>query len=738
MTVTTPPAESSTRRSPRTRFFVACAIGGFLATVVFAWLLLEGRSDLLAPDLFTNFYEAQARAWLDGRWDVPANVLFFERFNVDGKFYMYHGPFPALVRLPVVAVTHSLDGQMSRVSMLLAFGVLMIGTSRLLWQARTLVRGDGPPSRRGLVAAAAFVFVVGCGSPAFFLGSFAWVHHEALLWGVALSVLSFSFLAGYLMTSGRVTLALASVTAMFAFLARGSVGLGPVAGIAVLFSIRAARRAVEVRRRRSDAAGSASNPDPWWQRALGTGTPSDPRLWPLALAAALPLVSYAAVNYAKFRTFFGAPPVKLQDLILRQPQRAAALAANNGSLFGLKYAPTNLLHYLRPDGLVLERLFPWVDDAESPTIIGGVVYDRIEGAASVPAITTFLLVLAIVGVAAVVRSPRVSGTSIGAAALRVPVLGALLGCVGILTIAFISQRYEADFVPLLVILGSAGLWWVARLVSVRSRRVRRLAVAVLALLAAWSCWGQISLAIRHQRTQSFFATMQTRARFVDFQLDVYERIPGGGAPSRVGRGDRLPRRAENGDLFILGDCEQTLVSDGTDWSAIEQSPAAGRARYRVRFPDAPDGTREPLFATGGRNDGTSTLWVRFVGPDEIAFEYETTAEPAKVRNVTVSSDFIGPGLTSPYAEVPVSLPVHLPRNRVLDLTVRFDRLGYVSVFNGNRAVLAVNDPVAAGPLVAGRAPNRPSLRFTGTVRARPTPTPLCDRLLRLERESAAR
>ena len=171
--------------TPRARFFLACAAGGALASVVFVYLLLEGRFELFEPEFLSSFYDVQARALLDGHWDVPARSLAWERFEIDGKFFTYFGPWPAFLRMPILAVTDRLDGQLSRLSMLLAFAILLVAVSRLCWQGRTFVRGSGMPTRGTLVAAGGFVGLVGAGSTALFLAGRTWVYHEALLWGLA-------------------------------------------------------------------------------------------------------------------------------------------------------------------------------------------------------------------------------------------------------------------------------------------------------------------------------------------------------------------------------------------------------------------------------------------------------------------------------------------------------------------------------------------------------------------------
>ena len=98
-------------------------------------MLAIGRLDFLQSHGLDGFYDAQADAWLDGRWDIPHERLGFEAFIVDGKAYEYFGPFPALLRLPFAAFD-SFDGRLTQVSIFVAFVVFMVATSRLLWRVR--------------------------------------------------------------------------------------------------------------------------------------------------------------------------------------------------------------------------------------------------------------------------------------------------------------------------------------------------------------------------------------------------------------------------------------------------------------------------------------------------------------------------------------------------------------------------------------------------------------------------
>lgn len=712
--------------SPRARFLVAASIGGAVALVVFAWFALEGRAGLFDPEPLAQFYEVQARSLLHGHWDVPRDAFVFERFNVDGRYYTYFGPWPALLRMPIVAFTDKLDGGLSKVFMILAFGIMLAYTARLAWHVRTVVRGDGPPTRRALLAAGGFVFVVGCGSTALFLASATWVYHEAILWGVAWSVASFSYLLEYLITPSRRALAFASATAAFALLSRGSVGLGPVAALAIVLLVRAGRRALDAWRRRQ-IAGSPSSSDPWWQRVLGVDVPSTSRVWPLALATAVPIGIYAYVNVVKFGTLLGTPPYHLQDLLATRPTRQAALAANDGSLFGVGYAPTLLLEYLRPDAIGFDRFFPWVTFASPPQIVGDAVFEAVNFSASLPTTSTLLVVLSIVGAIAAVCAPRPEGSGPSAAVLRVPLLGALVGCAGMFVLAFLEQRYQGDFVPLLALAGAAGLWYTARWLEGRTAAVRRVAVGAIVVLAAWSCWAVFSLTLLQQREYGPLVTRGERASFLDVQLDVHDAVPGG-AVSRVVHGTLpLPRPPRAGTLLVIGDCRGLYWSDGRFWHPVEQTPRTGGFRLDLVVEPAPQDTFEPILAATD-DRGSSVLWLRHLGENRVRFEYEWTGKsPSIIEGVTVEEVVIG----ERFGEA-----VRVPASGALEISTRLDPAGYVSVRRGEHLVLSTIAPVAAVPATVGAqdVSMTGATAFAGTITSRPIATRLCDRFTRLERE----
>ncbi|MCJ7438714.1 MAG: hypothetical protein MUP97_13260 [Acidimicrobiia bacterium] len=722
--------------TPRSRFFAACALGALVATAIFAYFAFEGRIDPFGRVLLANFYEVQARSWLHGHWDAGPGSYFFERFNVDGRFYTYFGPWPALLRLPFVAFTRELDGKLSRVSMLLAFVVMLTYASRLSWQARVLLRGDGRPTRPELVGAGAFVFVAGCGSTALFLASESWVYHEAILWGIAWSVASYSYLTAYLVSPRTRTLALASITAAFAYLSRGSVGLGPVValGVVLLARLATAARGAWLRRSAARATSVVSDPNEepgepgthvavsWWLRVLGLGTDQANRsFWPLVVATGAPVALYSYVNWVKFGTLLGTPPYELQDQLAARASRQAALAANGGTLFGFKYAPTLLLDYFRPDAISFDRLFPWVSFAPPPRIIGGVTFEAVNFSSSVPVTSTLLFLLTIVGVVAVIRAPRPEGGGATAAALRVPLLGAAVGCAGMFVLAFLEERYQGDFVPLFVVGGAVGFWYVARLIADRSRGVRVATMTALVLAGVWSCWVTGSLTLLQQRAYGPLVTNDTRAALIDAQLDIHDVVPGG-APSRVLRGDLpLPAPASPNTLLVVGDCDGLYWSNGRFWHPVEQTPRTGRFRLRLEVADAPAGTLEPVrSATDPR--GSSILWLRHLEGGRVRFEYEWTGEnQSLIEGVTPDAAEIGQRTGDACA---------LPGDSTADFALRMDPAGYVGVGRSGNQLMSTFAPVADSPARIGEqdVSDRGTRTFDGTIRRLATPTPMCNRL----------
>jgi len=131
----------------------------------------------------SDFMDAQAHALVAGHLSVDPGVATIEGFVHRGHTYLYFGLAPAILRLPVAAVTDNLDGRLTALSILAALAVAMWASGRLLWRARLVIRGDGELRDREALVAGAFVAAVGLSSPLMYLTADTLVYHEAIAWG---------------------------------------------------------------------------------------------------------------------------------------------------------------------------------------------------------------------------------------------------------------------------------------------------------------------------------------------------------------------------------------------------------------------------------------------------------------------------------------------------------------------------------------------------------------------------
>jgi len=582
-------------------------------------------------------------------------------------------------------------------SAILACAVLLVGASGVSWEARRVWRGDEAPTRSELAGAAGLQIVVGLGTTVSYLAGWTAVYHEALLWAVAWSVVAFWFLVRWTRADRVWDLVVAATAATFAVLTRGSVGLGAVVAIGIV----AGGRAVRAVRRTAT-----------WRDVTA----------PL-LGFLVPVVLYAAVNVAKFGSVAGTPPYDLQDRLVALPTRQAALAANHGSLFGVRYAPTILLDYLRPDGLRLDRLFPWVTFPPPAHVVGGAVFESINPSASLTASSPLLVALAIIGVVAVARVR-------GARRFAVPLVGAALGGVAALSLAFVDQRYQGDFVPLLVVAGSVGAWWLAQ-GAARLRPGRRaVLVGVAAVLALWSCWVNVGLGYVYARAYAPGTTSSDLAALVATQLRVHDGL-GGGVPSRVEHVDALPiaHTAPVGTLAVVGDCDALLWSDGRAWYPVEQTATTGLHRVRMELDPTPAsaGERQPVISVV---DGavTTVLWVVPDGDAarlELSWfdqdgEHRLRDDDGSVRSARVVP--VGRAVDVDLRLDPQ--PAFLPGASVAvdgDVVLRGGGPGVGSAAGGSGSTVALGRQPIAG---AGASTLNGSVRRRGRA-----PTPSCDRLL---------
>ncbi len=552
------------------RWTSAALVGGIAGLVLQWWMLSAGSWNLFGWGRQSDFYDVQARALLDGTLAMDQRVLGIESFARGDQYFMYFGPIPALLRLPIVAFTRHLDGRMAAVSMLLALGVTLLTLLALGWRLRQRVvarSGSHVSTPESIAVGLTFFAMIG-GSSLLYASSRTWIYHEAILWGVALTLASLALLLVWLDHGHRRHLVEASVLAMAAILTRPSVGGGALAALG-LVAARSLLVSVSGRRRPPDAAGSG--PNRWAEGALLSGV------------VVVPIAVYILVNWLKFRRLLGVP-FDQQGYTLLSQQRRDMLEANGGSLFNVEFVPTNLVSYLRPDLVDLGGVFPYVQPTRPAMTIGSPFYDLIDLTSGVTTTMPLLVVLGLVGVWEVMRR-RTDSVVRSTWPLLV---GCALGTGAVLAIGYLANRYQSDFLPLLVVAALIGLPVLTRWTDSISPRRRGIALMLGSTLVAVGTVSNLALGYSYQRAYSPSIHPETVVAYLDTQARVDGWL-GDGVLPRVSQGDALPRNSRLGDIAIVGDCAGLYLSDGRDspagepaeWRLAELAPSSGAAAGTV-------------------------------------------------------------------------------------------------------------------------------------------------------------
>lgn len=588
----------------RRRFSVAVVVGAAVAAVPFLWTLLalwQGPNLLRTTVYEDNYYDLQARAMFHGHLWVPRGSLGIEGFIHAGREYTYFGLFPSLLRMPVLAVTHSLDGKLTPSSMIVAWVVTMVFTALLLWRVRLLVRGPvamsiGEAASYGVVTAS-----VGAGSVLLYLAATPYVFDEDLAWSVALSAAAFFALIGMLERPTTKRAVAAGLLVLAANLDRLTTGWAAVAGALALAAWFASGRAGAERRR-------------WALPLVAVG------LGPLAVGA--------VINWLKFGVLFGLP-VTEQVWSHVNAHREAFLAAHGNSEVGLSFLPADALAYLRPDGIRFSTVFPFVTRPAAPApTVAGVIFDRRYRTASITASMPLLFLLSCWGLATAWRRRR-ERPLLGLGLLQV---AAGIAGGALLLWGYIDDRYLADYLPLFITAGAVGLAAAWRWAQGKARWARRLLVMAVAVLGAYQVVANAGIAAAPGEEWNPARALA----FVQTQQAVSD-ITGHPLASRVVQGTSLPAWGPGGQIRVVGACDGLYLSDGEDyrtvpaqqhqratWLPVELGPAYQHV-VRVAF--------EPAAATGAPvqvplvRAGTATISLieRPLGHGRLHLAFQMTA-----------------------------------------------------------------------------------------------------------------
>jgi hypothetical protein len=452
------------------------AIGMMLACAVgFTWLISFGTFQIPYQESFGTFYDEQAKSILHGHLDVPEPSLSGEAFVVNGKVYGYFGPTPAILRMPFVLAGVGF-GKLIRGFMLADYLACLAAAYALLCFAVRLLTGTGGwPSR---VAVVVFIASIGFGSTLFFLGSRAYIYHEAILCGAAFALWSAYFSLRHLEAPQRRWWIASLVCGIAAMHARPPAGLF---SLAILGGVAAVQLIAAWRRRQS------------WRTPLLIGA-----------LAAVGVTSFSGMSYLKFGTFDGSP---FRYSVQYTPERRAKFGDKN---FHVSNIGHNVDTYLF-SSLHFDRRFPWIYFGETLRFHPDAKIDLEEAAGSLPLTAPAIFWLALLGGAwAAFWVPR----------FRLPLAILAFGVTPMALALFMaivtSHRYTGDFCAFLIATAAFGL---AALDAERPR-LRRTVLTATALLGLAGGVVTFALALQFQRHDIWGVPEQVQRNYEQFRQKV--------------------------------------------------------------------------------------------------------------------------------------------------------------------------------------------------------------------------
>lgn len=476
---------------------------------------------------FSDFFDLQARALMDGRLSIEPGAASIEAFVIGGREYLYFPPGLALLRVPLLAIYDDLFGRLTALSMAAAFIVLTLVTRRLLWQVRALVSRGSPLSASELTLFGSLHFAICGGSVVVFLAALPWVYHEVYMWSIACTLGGMVALMKYHQSPSLRGAGLVGGWIMAATLVRTTAGIALAMGslLLVLVSLRTTKG------RRA------------WRLPLA-----------LVIAGLVPLALSAAINWAKFKHPFMFPLDK-QVFTSINLQRRLALNANGGDLVNLDIVPTTIANYFRLDGIRISGLFPYISfPDELPRPVFGAVLDQVYPTGSV---VLFMPLLFLGGIAGLFISLR-ELIRRRPTATHLVIAVAIVAALPVLAYGYIAYRYTSEFMAVLAITSSVAVASVsARLPDLRQRS-RRLVTLGALCLAIFGAVANSAAAVAAQRTWNPGLELQQYVR-LRMRLDSLT-----GHPLRhlVSRAASIPQRGAIDEVKILGDCELAVFGTG--------------------------------------------------------------------------------------------------------------------------------------------------------------------------------
>jgi hypothetical protein len=267
--------------------------------------------------------------------------------------------------------------------------------------------------------------------------------------------------------------------------------------------------------------------------------------------------------------------------------------------------------------------------------------DMIYRTSSAPASMPLLFALGVWGAITAFRPGHRAWTTV----VRITLLAAAAGTVGVFVWGYVANRYLSDLLPLLFIASAVGMADIWRRLHGRPYRTKAIAAGLIAALAVLSIVINVAVASTPADAGAWQGT-KVQA-YVQNQEDM-SRLTGNPIASQVVEGASLPATAPADTLYVLGDCAGLFLSNGENydpWIPVAFG-APLRHDFAVIFTHPSRALqRVALVATG--QDLVSTVYLEYQGSrmrvffDDPLFAYDsawTPVEEGKTYVIDVVAD----------------------------------------------------------------------------------------------------
>jgi hypothetical protein len=509
--------------------------------IIFSWFVTEGSWQFTAPlNLgYRQFFDYQAASILQGRLDVPPEIISNEAWVHDGKYFGYFGIGPSLLRIPLNAFFPFLFGRWNE--LFLTAGCI-INLLAVYWIYQELSNNSPgnllspgarkrPAIKKQDLYISFLILVFGLGSTNIFISSHASIFHEPIMLGSAFSLLSCLFFIKFVRSPSLIPFFGMLFFVFFAFFTRAITGISVIPMIGLLLVILCVQKwlpflSIKIKRYMSQIMRPVDAGTPQGSPSENARERLDYKLIPIAdfllvryIAALFIFFFFVAglyfwVNQTKFGTWID--DHSYNNYVLVKPDSERYKRTDGGKSFFIQNYPMMASIYFFPlDIQIVNKFPPFVTNQIDVASFPYAKWDAVELTDPVTLCMPFECILACVGLFSLARRKQSWFTFIPVftSGLVIPIMLGFFAA---------SQRYEHDFFPFFVLSGIVGYLYLTEVIFKKKTQVKSAVIVVFMLLGFISIYQSLAVTFNDQRNGHFLISANRITELKKITNDIDE------------------------------------------------------------------------------------------------------------------------------------------------------------------------------------------------------------------------